>query len=100
MGMYNVAATILNMYGLYNKYNIGEDIFTVKDNNLVVYPNGNILTNKVYYNNSTGEYKVLKEDNFTEDYIKNLSEIGEKRLEISNDIIVYNLLNNKKMNGE
>jgi len=52
------------------------------------------------YNNSTGEYKVLKEDNFTEDYIKNLSEIGEKRLEISNDIIVYNLLDNKKMNGE
>lgn len=100
MGMYNVAATILNMYGIYNKYNIGEDIFTVKDDNLVVYPNGNILTNKVYYNNSTGEYKVLKEDNFTEDYIKNLSEIGEKRLEISNDIIVYNLLNNKKMNGE
>ena len=100
MGMYNVAATILNMYGIYNKYNIGEDIFTVKDDNLVVYPNGNILTNKVYYNNSTGEYKVLKEDNFTEDYIKNLSEIGEKRLEISNDIIVYNLLDNKKMNGE
>ena len=46
------------------------------------------------------KYKVLKEDNFTEDYIKNLSEIGEKRLEISNDIIVYNLLDNKKMNGE
>ena len=100
MGMYNVAATILNMYGIYNKYNIGEDIFTIKDDNLVVYPNGNILTNKVYYNNSTGEYKVLKEDNFTEDYIKNLSEIGEKRLEISNDIIVYNLLENKKLNGE
>ena len=29
-----------------------------------------------------------------------VSEIGEKRLEISNDIIVYNLLDNKKMNGE
>lgn len=100
MGMYNVAPTILNMFGLYNKYSVGEDIFSVKDNNLVVFPNGNVLTNKVYYNNSTGEYKVLKEDNFEENYIENISTIGEKRLEISNDIIVYNLLNDKKMNGE
>ena len=100
MGMYNVAATILNMYGIYNKYNIGEDIFSVKENNIVVYPNGNVLTNKVYYNNSTNEYKVLKEDNFTEDYIKNISTIGEKRLEVSNAIIVYNLLENQKLNGD
>ncbi len=100
-GMYNVAATILNMYGLYNKYTMGEDIFSIKDNNFVVFPNGNILTNKVYYNNSTGEYKVLKNDvTIAEDYISNLSELGEKRLEVSNAIIVYNLLENKNMNGE
>ena len=100
MGMYNVAATILNMYGIYNKYNIGEDIFTVKDNNLVTYPNGNILTNKVYYNNSTNEYKELTDEKIDKEYLDNIKGIAEKRLDVSNAIIVYNLLENKKMNGE
>ena len=100
MGMYNISATILNMFGLYNKYTMGEDIFSVKDNNLVVFPNGNVLTDKVYYNNSTGEYKALKNVEITDEYIENLSALGEKRLEVSNSIIVYNLLENKNMNGE
>lgn len=100
MGMYNIAATILNMYGINNKYTMGDDIFSIKDDNIVIFPNGNVLTSKVYYNNSTQEYKVLKEDNFAEDYIQKLSEIGEKRLEVSNYIIVYDLLENKNMNGE
>ena len=100
MGMYNVAATILNMYGIYNKYNVGEDIFTVKDNNLVTYPNGNILTNKVYYNNSTNEYKELTDEKIDKEYLDNIKGIAEKRLDVSNAIIVYNLLENKKMNGE
>ena len=100
MGMYNVAATILNMYGIYNKYNVGEDIFTVKDNNLVTYPNGNILTNKVYYNNSTNEYKELTDEKVDKEYLDNIKSIAEKRLDVSNAIIVYNLLENKKMNGE
>ena len=100
MGMYNISATILNMFGLYNKYTMGEDIFSVKDNNLVVFPNGNVLTDKVYYNNSTGEYKALKNVEITDEYIENLNALGEKRLEVSNSIIVYNLLENKSMNGE
>ncbi len=99
-GMYNVAATILNMYGIYNKYTIGEDIFSVKDDNLIVFPNGNVLNNMIYYNNSTGEYKVLKEGSFDEDYISNISAIGEQRLDISNSIIVYDLLDSIDMNGE
>lgn len=100
MGMYNVAPTILNMFGLYNKYSVGEDIFNVKNNNIVVYPNGNILTNKVYYNNSTGETSLLNNNKILDNYINNISLIGEQRLEVSNNIIVYDLLKNKKMNGE
>lgn len=100
MGMYNVSATILNMYGLYNKYTMGEDIFSVKDDNMVVFPNGNILNSKMYYNNSTQEYKELTKEKITEEYIKNLSQVAEKRLDISNYIIVYNLLENIDMNGE
>lgn len=99
-GMYNVAATILNMYGLYNKYTMGADIFSVKDDNLVVYPNGNVLTNKVYYNNSTGEYKVLNDETLDEDYISTISATAEKILDISNSIIVYDLLDSVEMSEE
>ena len=99
-GMYNVAATILNMYGLYNKYTMGADIFSIKDDNLVVYPNGNVLTNKVYYNNSTGEYKVLNNETLEEDYISNISATAEKVLDISNSIIVYDLLDSVEMSEE
>ena len=99
-GMYNVAATILNMYGLYNKYTMGADIFSVRDDNMVIYPNGNVLTNKIYYNNSTGEYKLLTDEFLDEEYINSLSGISEQILDISNSIIVYDLLDSVDMNGE
>lgn len=100
MGMYNVASTILNMYGIKNIYTMGDDIFSIKDDNLIVYPNGNFLTSKIYYNNSTNEYLSLNKENITQEYIDNLSKEAENRLTISNSIIVYNLLKDKKMNGE
>lgn len=101
MGMYDVSTTILNMMGLNNKYSVGSDIFSVKENNMVVFPNGNILTSKVYYNNSTGEYKILDGSQSVDDaYIQDLTKKAEEKLEISNSIIVYNLLDSVSMNGE
>ncbi len=100
MGMYNIAPTILNMYGIKNKYVVGDDIFSVKDNNLVVLANGNIITNKIFYVNSTGEYKNLTDEEITESYISEITYEGEKRLEISNAIITYNLLDAIGKNGE
>ena len=88
------------MYGIKNKYAIGEDIFAVKDDNMVVLANGNIVTNKIYYINSTGEYKQLKDDDITEEYISELTTEAEKRLEVSNAIITYNLLDTLNKNGE
>ncbi len=100
MGMYDVSTTILNMYGLNNKYSVGSDIFNSKDDNMVVFPNGNFLTNKLYYNNSTGEYKVFDGSEVDEVYIQNLAKIAEEKLEVSNAIIVYNLHDTVSMDGE
>ena len=36
MGMYDVMSTLGNMFGFYNKYALGHDIFDVKDNNIVI----------------------------------------------------------------
>ena len=100
MGMYNIAPTILNMFGIKNKYTVAEDIFSVKDNNMVVLANGNIVTNKIYYVNSTGEYKSLTDDEITDSYINEITSEGEKRLEVSNAIITYNLLDTIGKNGD
>lgn len=100
MGMYNIAPTILNMYGIKNKYVVSDDIFSVKNDNLVVLANGNIITNKIFYVNSTGEYKKLTDEEITESYINEITNEGEKRLEVSNAIITYNLLDTTNKRGD
>ena len=93
MGMYDVLPTIGNMMGFTSPYALGNDIFTTKNNNIVIFPNGNVLTNKVYYNNASEEYRVLKKDaTISEDYIQNLKDYSEKRLSVSNSIILYDLI--------
>lgn len=93
MGMYDVLPTIGNMMGFSSPYALGNDIFTTKNNNIVIFPNGNILTNKVYYNNALEEYRVLKKDaTISADYINNLKDYSEKRLSVSNSIILYDLI--------
>lgn len=96
MGMYDVQPTISNMLGFYNKYSLGHDIFEIKDNNIVVFPNGNWLTNKVYYNSQKGEYMSLKDEVISDDYISENSKYTEKLLDVSNNIIVFDLLNKDK----
>ena len=97
MGMYDLAPTLYNMLNIDNKYVLGHDIFNIRNNNIVVFPNGNYLTNKVYYNNSTGEYKVLMDGaTFNADYIKKNQKYSEEVLEISNAIVTYDLFNTKK----
>jgi len=97
MGMYDVMPTLGNMLGISNEYALGHDIFNIKDENIVIFPNGNFLTNLIYYNNSTGESKLLKEGAVIDkDYIKNCRDYAEKRLEVSNSIIVHDLLNQNK----
>ena len=93
MGMIDVLPTIGNMIGVESKYALGHDIFQIKNDNIIVFPNGNFLTENVYYNNSKSEYKVLKDSAIIDEaYIDNAKQYTEKVLEISNDIIVYNLI--------
>ncbi len=98
MGMYDILPTIGNMMGFEDKYALGHDIYDIKENNIVIFPNGNFVTNKVFYNNSTGDYMILNNNKnsnsvvISEDYIKDLKQYTEERLVVSNDIIVHNLI--------
>ena len=93
MGMYDVMPTIGNMLGFYNKYALGHDIFEIKDDNIVVFPNGNWVTNLMYYNSQKGEYKLLKDEIIDENYITENNEYAEKLLNVSNKAIVFDLFN-------
>lgn len=93
MGMYDVMPTIGNMLGFYNKYALGHDIFETKENNIVVFPNGNWITNKMYYNSQKGKYKLLKDEIIDEDYISNNNLYAENLLDVSNKAIVFDLFN-------
>lgn len=95
MGMYDVMPTLGNMFGFYNKYALGHDIFDIKDNNIVVFPNSNWVTNKVYYNSQKGEYLSLTGDAISEEEISNNNKYAEKLLNVSNNIIVFDLLKEK-----
>ena len=96
MGMYDAMPTLGNMFGFSNKYALGHDIFDIKEKNIVIFPTGNWVTNKVYYNSQRGEYLALKGSVITNKYIKDNNLYSEKLLAVSNDIIVYNLLKEEK----
>ena len=93
MGMIDVYPTLANMLGLYNKYALGHDIFEIKDDNIVAFPNGNFLTNKVYYHNSKQEYKTISGDEIlSDDYIDNCKKYTDTVIEISDGIITHDLI--------
>ncbi len=96
MGMYDVMPTLGNMLGFHNKYALGHDIFNINKNNIVVFPNGNWVTNKMYYNSQKAAYLPLSDDPISEEEISNNSEYANKLLDVSNDIIVFDLLNEDK----
>ena len=96
MGMIDVMPTLSNMFGLTPKYALGNDIMNL-ESNLVSFPNGNWLTNDIYYNSNKDEYKVINPDAIIDkNTITNNNEITSKKLQISNDIILYDLIKNEK----
>lgn len=93
MGMIDVMPTLGNMFGFYNPYAIGHDIFEIKNDNIIVYPNGNYLTNKLYYNNSKEEYRAMSlDETLSEEYLKECKEYTDAIIELSNGIIIHNLI--------
>ena len=95
MGMYDAMPTLANMLGAKPKYALGNDVMSLNDN-IVIFPNGNWLTNNIYYNSQKDQYKILNTDYIVNtDEIEKNNEYASKRLEIANDIILYDLIKNE-----
>lgn len=96
MGMYDLMPTLGNMFGFYNKYALGHDIFNTKDKNIVVFPDGNWLTNELYYNSQQEESYIINNSVVSQETIIKNTEYTDKILSVSNDILVFDLIRNSK----
>ena len=92
MGMIDVMPTLGNMLGVYNEYALGHDMFSINEN-IVVFPSGNWITNKIYYNTSKNDfYPLLMDTPIGQDYIDYYNKYAEDIIKVSNGIIVYDLI--------
>ena len=93
-------STNRNMFGFNNKYALGNDIFSI-DENVVVFPSGNWLTDKIYYNSAKEKYRIIDpKSEISMEYITQYKEYSEKIMNISNNIITYDLIKNVGENKE
>lgn len=96
MGMYDIMPTLGNMFDFYNPYALGHDIFSINEN-VVAFPDGNWLTNKMYYNSQKEEGLLLQPDEpVSVDYINKYTKIAEEFVSVSDKIIVYDLIKKTK----
>lgn len=106
MGMYDVLPTLGNMLGIHSEYALGHDMMSAdEDDHFVVFPNGNWLTNKMYYDNQNGEGVLLNENEvISADYIEKYTLRAEAEVSVSNNIIVHDLIKktreSKEIKGE
>ncbi len=91
MGMWDVFPTIANMFNLDYNYALGSDVFSSNER-IVVFPNGNVLTNNVFYSNLKDEYILLNDLPIDSGYIDRIKEYADTRLEVSKSIIVHDLI--------
>ena len=99
MGMIDVLPTLGNMFNFKNPYQLGHDIFSAKDN-MVVFPDGNYLTNKYYYDSQKELTYSLKGDPIDKNYIEKRREEASNIVEISNNITAYDLIKNIRIKKE
>ena len=58
MGMYDVLPTLGNMFGFNNPYALGHDVLSIGEDkeNVVIFPNGNFVTDTIYYDSQKDIY--------------------------------------------
>ena len=92
MGIIDVMPTLGNMLGVKNEFALGHDIFDINEN-VVVFPNGSFITDKVYYDNSSEEYRQLDiNSSVSIEYLTDAGEYANRLVSVSNNIITHDLI--------
>ena len=90
-GMIDAFPIIGNMFNVHSIYQLGTDTVNAKDNT-VVFTDGSYVTNKIYYNGQNGEIYSINGEAVDEEYIDEKSRYANKIIEVSNNIITYDLI--------
>ena len=96
--MIDIMPTIGNMLNITNPYALGHDIFNIKDNKIVVIPNGDFITKDYMYVCSKDliyDFKtntLIDKKDLDMEQIEKYKEYATKRITISNNIIHYDLI--------
>lgn len=92
-GMIDVLPTLGNMLGIESKYELGNDVMNIDSgDNTVVFTDGSFVTSKLYYYAPKGEIYSLNNEPITEEYINLRVNHSSEIIDISNDIIYYDLI--------
>ena len=97
MGMIDAMPTLGNMLGVYNKYALGRDVISIdKSEAIVSFKDGSYITDKIYYSARNNEAYTITSGVISDDYISRNSLYADKIMEISDNIITYNLIKDLK----
>lgn len=92
-GMIDALPTLGNMFGIKSNYQLGHDLMSIKkEDNIVVFNDASYLTDKVYYNSQKGEIYPLTNEAIDESYISEKSKYADEIINVSNNIITYDLI--------
>ncbi len=93
MGMIDVLPTLGNMLNVYNKYALGQDVMSIKkEDGIIVFRDSSYITDKIYYSAKNNEAYTLSSGVISDDYISKRSEYADDIIEVSNNIITYDLI--------
>lgn len=93
-GMIDAYPILGNLFKLEkNSFQLGHDILGLhSDDNTVAFTDGSYVTSKIYYNGQNSEFYSVNGEAVDEDYIRKNVDYANNLIDISNDIITYDLI--------
>lgn len=93
-GMIDAYPILANLFGVEcSSYALGHDVLgNALEDNTVVFTDGSYVTNSIYYNGQSGDFYPVSGEAVKSDYISNNSLYADNLIDISNDIITYDLI--------
>jgi len=92
-GMIDALPTLGNMFGIHSDYQLGTDIMNIKNgDNTVVFSDGSYITDKIFYNSQKNSIYSINNEPVDESYIEEKTNYANEIIDISNDIINYDLI--------
>ena len=93
-GMIDAYPILENLFKLENnEFKLGHDVLGLDStDNTVTFTDSSYVTNKIYYNGQNGEIYSINGDVVDETYIRNNASYAGELIDVSNDIITYDLI--------